>query len=184
MGGREGTDGSCSLPPSRKQCGVATAQVLCLQRGRRTALRKVARGVLLGQVESVTMALVAPPSPGRVSPAPSPSAEAFTLADESPSQPRCFANAVLSLGLGVCEVVCEPFKKKTSVSDSTLGPLDITSVSFLSQAFWGSSLWWRSQGPGCQMWGPNPSFLQEKHWIPKVPPYCELLFQGRDLPRS
>lgn len=86
--------------------------------------------------------------------------------------------AVLSLGLGVCEVVCERFKKETSVSDSTLGPLDIISVSFLSQAFWGSSLWWRSQGPGCQMWGPNLHSSRRSAGFPRSLPTVSYCFRA------
>ena len=123
-----------------------------------------------------------PPAPGRVSPAPSPSAEAFTLADESPSHSLdAVQTAVFSLGLGVCETVCELFRKGTSVCCSTFGPLDISSVGFLSWAFWAhlSGGIPRAQGVSSLRWHPKAQGISSLWWRPRAQGISSLWWHPR-----
>jgi len=77
---------------------------------------------------------------------------------------RCFSNCCFCVG-SKGESVHKPFKSGLSILHSLPGLLGISPVGFQRQMFWGSSLWWRSQGSGFLMWSTNPLLLQEKHWV-------------------
>lgn len=79
------------------------------------------------------------------------------------------------LGLRVNKTTCKPFNRGIVISYSTLELLDINSVVFLSQTFWGLISLVQIPVSGVLVWGTNPSLLLGKHLSGEIPPYCTLL---------
>ena len=53
------------------------------------------------------------------------------------SDPTSFQITASALGLGVCEILCVPFKSGVSISHSLLALLKVSPTGLQSQTFWG-----------------------------------------------
>lgn len=93
-------------------------------------------------------------------------------------QSRNFKIVAFILDPDVSKTACEPFQERNSFSYSTLGPMNVSSIRFLSQMFLGN--WISSVDPECWdalFWATNPHSSGRRARIVRFP-YCVLLQWG------
>ena len=99
---------------------------------------------------------------GTFQPSPAPPDDSFGLASESSSHIVWVLYKLLCpqlQGLGANKTTHKAYKRGVWVICSTLGPLYISPLGFLSQKFWGLFSLVHFPGVGCKVWDTTPSLL-------------------------